>query len=52
VPHFHLHLLPRYPETPPDVPWHAVDEWDGARHGCAEEIAALAERLRASLAAS
>lgn len=25
VPHFHLHLLPRYPSTPRDVAWHAID---------------------------
>jgi histidine triad (HIT) family protein len=25
VPHFHLHLLPRYSGTPRDVPWHLVD---------------------------
>jgi histidine triad (HIT) family protein len=48
VPHFHLHLVPRYAETPEDVPWYAVDEWDGARRGGAPEIGALAERLRAS----
>jgi histidine triad (HIT) family protein len=49
APHFHLHLLPRYPETPPEVAWHAVNEWDGARHGGAEEIAELTARLRTSL---
>jgi histidine triad (HIT) family protein len=47
--HFHLHLLPRYPGTPPDVPWHAVDEWDDGPHGGPDEIAGLVERLRASL---
>jgi histidine triad (HIT) family protein len=45
VPHFHLHLVPRYADTPEDVPWHEVDEWEGARHGNAEEIAELAARL-------
>ena len=39
--HFHLHLLPRYAATPTDVPWHAVDDWPGARHGGANEIEAL-----------
>jgi diadenosine tetraphosphate (Ap4A) HIT family hydrolase len=46
VPHFHLHLLARYPDTPRDVPWHAVDEWEGARRGGAAEIAELSRRLR------
>lgn len=50
VPHFHLHLLPRYPGTPPEVAWHAVDEWEGARHGGADEITELVDRLRAWLA--
>jgi len=50
VPHFHQHLLPRYRDTPHAVPWHAVEEWGGARHGGAAEIAELVGRLRASLA--
>jgi histidine triad (HIT) family protein len=49
VPHFHLHLLPRYPGTPRDIPWHSVDEWKGARHGGAHEIAELVARLQTSL---
>lgn len=49
VPHFHLHLLPRYPGTPGEVPWHAVDEWEGGPHGGAEEIANFAERLKPSV---
>jgi diadenosine tetraphosphate (Ap4A) HIT family hydrolase len=49
IPHFHLHLLPRYPETPTDVAWHSLDEWDGARRGDPESIAELASRLQASI---
>jgi histidine triad (HIT) family protein len=45
--HFHQHLLPRYPGTPRDVPWHAIDEWEGAPRGGAEEIAALVTKLTA-----
>lgn len=48
VPHFHLHLLPRYPGTPREVPWHALDSWEGARRGGADDIAELAGRLRLS----
>jgi diadenosine tetraphosphate (Ap4A) HIT family hydrolase len=51
TPHFHQHLLPRYADTPADVPWHAVDEWEGARRGGAAQIAELADRLRAALQA-
>ena len=50
TPHFHQHLLPRYPDTPDEVPWHSIDEWEGAKRGGAEEIADLADRLKASRA--
>jgi diadenosine tetraphosphate (Ap4A) HIT family hydrolase len=33
VRHLHVHLLPRWPGTPEDVPWTRVDEWPGARRG-------------------
>ena len=49
VPHFHLHLLPRYPGTPEEVPWYEVDEWEGGLHGDASEIGELATRIRDSL---
>lgn len=45
TPHFHLHLLPRYPGTPREIAWHELDEWEGGPHGGAEEIAELVERL-------
>jgi diadenosine tetraphosphate (Ap4A) HIT family hydrolase len=45
VPHLHIHLLARYPDTPRDLPWTQVDEWDGARKGGYDEIAALVGRL-------
>jgi histidine triad (HIT) family protein len=49
VPHFHLHLLARYPQTPSDVRWHEVDEWDGAPRGGYDDVAALTARLAAAL---
>jgi diadenosine tetraphosphate (Ap4A) HIT family hydrolase len=49
VPHFHLHLLARYPNTPPEVPWHQVDEWEGAPRGGYDDVAALTARIRAAL---
>jgi histidine triad (HIT) family protein len=52
TPHFHQHLLPRYPGTPDEVPWHSVDEWEGARRGGPEEIVEVADRIRASFTTS
>jgi diadenosine tetraphosphate (Ap4A) HIT family hydrolase len=49
VPHLHVHLLPRWPGTPDDVPWTEVDEWDGARRGSFAAAAAVADELRARL---
>lgn len=46
VAHLHVHLLPRWPGTPADVPWHAVDEWDGSAHGDADGVAEAVRRLR------
>jgi diadenosine tetraphosphate (Ap4A) HIT family hydrolase len=51
VPHLHVHLVPRWPGTPPEVPWTEVDEWDGARRGSFEDAAAMAEQVRARLIA-
>jgi len=50
VRHFHLHLLPRYPGTPHAVASHAVDEWEGAQHGGADETAEVARLPTTSLA--
>ena len=49
TPHFHLHLLPRYPGTPRDIAWHAVDEWKAGPRGGPEEILELTGRLKASI---
>lgn len=51
VPHFHLHLFPRYAGTPEGYKWTELDEWDGAPHGGRREIARLVDRLRRSLTA-
>ena len=45
----HIHLLPRYHDTPDEVPWQAVNQWDGARRGGVEEIVALTGELRTAL---
>ena len=52
VPHFHLHLLPRYPGAPREFWGTHVDEWPDAPHGGEAEIADLCNRLRAGLSAS
>ena len=50
VPHFHLHLIPRRIGTPPELDWTRIDEWEGAPHGDAAEIAVFVTRLRATAA--
>jgi histidine triad (HIT) family protein len=50
VPHLHLHIFARYPGTPEAYWRERVGEWSGSPTGGAEEIAALCERLRTSLA--
>ncbi len=47
IPHFHEHLICRFPGTDPDIPWHASD--DAAPQAEEPEIAALAARLRTFL---
>ena len=46
VDHPHVHLLPRWPETPDEVPWHAVDDWNAARRATPAEIEELIAGLR------
>jgi histidine triad (HIT) family protein len=48
VDHLHVHLLPRWPETPSEVQWHAVDEWPGARTDDFAEIAAFVAEIVAA----
>ena len=47
--HFHLHLFPRYPDTPPEFSWIQCDEWSGSPRGGAPEIEAFVRRIRSSL---
>ena len=49
VPHLHVHLVPRWPETPEHVSWFDVDEWDGARRGDFAAAAQIAQQLRDAL---
>jgi ATP adenylyltransferase len=43
VAHFHEHLVPRYPDTPQDLPWHQSGR--AAPRGDREQVHALARRL-------
>ena len=45
-PHLHVHLLPRWPETPAEISWINVGEWEGARRGDAEVVSEWTIRLR------
>jgi histidine triad (HIT) family protein len=49
VPHLHIHIVPRYPNTPREYWGVQVDQWGDAPHGGPQEIAVLCERLRAHL---
>ena len=49
VDHLHVHLLPRWPETPDGVPWTDVDDHPGARRGGMAEGADLAVQVRDQL---
>ena len=46
VPHLHVHLIPRWPETPTEISWINVDEWEGARRGDAEVVSEWTIRFR------
>ncbi len=45
--HLHVHLLPRWPETPREVPWHSVDDWVGARRANSSKASDVVVQLRA-----
>lgn len=50
VPHLHLHLFPRYPNTPREYWWPRIDEWPDAPRGGEAEISQIVERIREALA--
>lgn len=50
TPHLHIHLTARYPDTPPEYLRWNVEAWPGAPRGDAEAIAAICQKLRATLA--
>ncbi|HEX6541591.1 MAG TPA: HIT family protein [Ktedonobacterales bacterium] len=50
VAHLHVHVFARYPGTPEEFWRERVDEWSQSPKGGVEEVAALAQRMRAYLA--
>ena len=48
-PHLHVHLIPRWPETPAEVSWMNVDDWEGAHRGGVDEVEAITLQLRAHI---
>ena len=49
VEHLHLHLIPRYPDTPPELYWTQVTDWEDAPRGDEVAVSAVAARIRAAL---
>jgi diadenosine tetraphosphate (Ap4A) HIT family hydrolase len=49
VPHLHLHLLPRYPDTPREYWWPRIDEWPDAPRGGEPEVREIVSRIRAAM---
>jgi histidine triad (HIT) family protein len=49
VPHLHIHLTARYPDTPPQYVRWKLEEWPDGPRGGANDVAALCEKLRATL---
>ncbi len=50
IPHLHVHLTARYPDTPDEFLRWKIEGWPDAPRGNADGIAAVCDRLRASLA--
>jgi histidine triad (HIT) family protein len=49
VEHLHLHLIPRYPDTPPELNWTQVTDWEDAPRGDAVAVSEVSARLRSAL---
>jgi histidine triad (HIT) family protein len=49
IDHLHLHLIPRYPDTPPEYWWPNLDDWPDAPMGGSTEVTRLMDEIRARL---
>jgi histidine triad (HIT) family protein len=45
VPHFHVHVVPRFPNTPAEFWGHKITEWNGATKLGLEQIQTLSSQL-------
>lgn len=52
VPHLHVHLTARYPDTPPQYVRWQLEDWPDAPRSDADDIATLCARLRTALCAA
>lgn len=52
IPHLHVHLTARYPDTPAAYLRWNIEDWPDTPRGGVDEIVALCSRLRSSLADS
>lgn len=46
VPHFHVHIIPRYKDTPKEFWGNDVKKWDEAPRGGVHEVENIANKLR------
>jgi histidine triad (HIT) family protein len=49
VPHLHVWVVPRYPDTPREHWGMALFEWEGRPRGRSEDVEAICERIRSVL---
>lgn len=49
VDHLHLHLVPRYADTPREYWWPRLDEWPDAPMGGKDHVTRLVDEIRARL---
>lgn len=52
VPHLHVHLTARYPDTPREYWWPRVKEWPQARRGGIPDIAVFVQNIRTYFAST
>lgn len=50
IPHLHIHLTARYPDTPAEYLRGKIEDWPAAPRGKVDEIGAFCQRLRSTLA--
>jgi histidine triad (HIT) family protein len=46
TPHFHFHVIPRFPNTPKEYWGHKISDWPGAAKVGLEEIQTISQQLK------